>query len=64
MTALASGALPQHVTSQLSEHSPDAYRAAIAASAQAEARGETLRVRSKLHLFATVARLQRCGAVH
>jgi ubiquinone/menaquinone biosynthesis C-methylase UbiE len=58
-TALTSGALARHVTSQLSELSAEAYSAGIAAiasaNAQAEARGETLQLRSRLHLFATVA---------
>lgn len=57
--ALRTGALDKHATSQLTELSDRAYRRGIAAieaaAAEAEARGETLKLRSRLHLFGTTA---------
>lgn len=63
--ALESGALARHTTSQLSELSDADYAAGLAAiqtaAAAAEARGETLRLRARLHLFATVAQNEGGG---
>ena len=53
--ALASGELARHSTSQLSELSDQAYAEGLAAIEAAIADDETLRLRARLHLFATVA---------
>lgn len=64
--ALASGALSRHVTSQLSDLSDAAYAEGMAsmgaAAAAPEAAAGTLRLRARLHLFATVAHVNGGGA--
>ena len=57
-SALTSGALAKETTSQLSDLSSEAYAAGIAAieaaAREAEARGETLLLRTRLELHATI----------
>lgn len=60
--ALAGGALARQSTSQLSELSDEAYAAGLAAietaATAAEAHGETLRLRARLHLFGTIGMVE------